>query len=220
MRPKGKRIAITTGVVGIILAFLAVLVALDIRETSQTTSPAQTDDPRIVRADSRVLQEGPEDAPIFVEFLDFECEACGALYPLVEEVRQSYAGQITFVTRYFPLPGHANSRPAAHAAEAAARQGAFEAMYQRLFETQATWGESQEDKSDLFRSYAVDLGLDMARYDRDVASDAVAARVEADYQDAVSLGLTGTPSLFLDGERLQPESIAGFVDAFEAAVAG
>ncbi len=220
MRPKGKRIAITTGVVGIILAFLAVLVALDVRETSQRTSPAQADDPRIFRADSRVLQEGPEDAPIFVEFLDFECEACGALYPLVEEVRQSYAGQITFVTRYFPLPGHANSRPAAHAAEAAARQGAFEAMYQRLFETQATWGESQEDKSDLFRSYAVDLGLDMARYDRDVASDAVAARVEADYQDAVSLGLTGTPSLFLDGERLQPESIAEFVDAFEAAVAG
>lgn len=213
-----RRIATTGGIVGIALLVLGVLVVLEVRGAPEAVPPTIQDDQRIVRADSQVLQEAPEGAPVFVEFLDFECEACGALYPFVEQLRQTYAGQVTFVTRYFPLPSHANSRTAAHAAEAAARQGQFEAMYKRLFETQATWGESREDQSGLFRTYAEELGLDMDQYDEDVSGDDVAARVEADYQDAVSLGLTGTPSLFLDGRRLQPTSTTELIDAFENAI--
>ena len=213
-----RRIATTVGIVGIALLVLGVLVVLEMRGAPEVAPPTAEDDPRIVRADSQVLQEAPEGAPVFVEFLDFECEVCGALYPFVEQLRQTYAGQVTFVTRYFPIPGHANSRTAAHAAEAAARQGQFEAMYKRLFETQASWGESREDQSGLFRTYAEELGLDMDQYDEDVTGDDVAARVEADYQDAVSLGLAGTPSLFLDGRPLQPTSAAELIDAFENAV--
>lgn len=66
---------------------------------------------------------------MLVEFLDFECESCGALFPIVEQLRSDYAGEITYVVRYFPLPGHVNSMNAAVAAEAAAQQGEFEAMY-------------------------------------------------------------------------------------------
>lgn len=123
------------------------------------------------------------------------------------------------MVRYLPLPGHLNSRNAAHAAEAAARQDSFEPMYRMLFETQATWGESRDDQSPLFRSYAEELGLDLAQFDRDVASDDVAAWVEADFQDAQSLGLSGTPSLLLDGEVLQPRTFGDFSDALAAAVA-
>ncbi|MGO8609127.1 DsbA family protein, partial [Rhizobium johnstonii] len=85
-----------------------------------------------------------------VEFLDFECEACGAAYPYVEELRTQYAGKITYVARYFPLPGHFNSTNAAIAAESAGRQGKFEEMYNALFQSQAEWGEAGESRADLF----------------------------------------------------------------------
>lgn len=154
-----------------------------------------------------------------MEFLDFECEACGAAYPFIEDLRERYDGELTFVIRYLPLPGHANSRNAAHAVEAAARQGEIEPMYQRMFQTQAEWGESQDSKAALFRSFAEDLGLDLEQYDRDVDSDAVVDRVERDFQDASRLGVTGTPSFFLNGERFQPQSDQDFYDSIDAALA-
>ena len=61
--------------------------------------------------------------------------------------------------------------------EAAAQQGQFEAMYRRMFQTQAQWGEHRDSKSDLFRTCAVDLGLDVAAYDKAVADPATQERV-------------------------------------------
>jgi protein-disulfide isomerase len=218
-RPR-RRTVITASIVAVCLAALGVFVVLEVRSSPDVSASSGADDPRIVRPNSHVLQQGPEDGPVLVEFLDFECEACGALYPAIEQLRQDFAGQVTFVIRYFPLPGHLNSRNAAHAVEAAARQGQLEAMYSMMFETQASWGESQDDQSPLFRTYAQQIGLDMAQFDQDVASPEVAARVEADFQDAQSLGLSGTPSLFLDGETLQPRTMGDFTNALERAVAG
>ncbi len=215
----GRRTIVTASIVTACLAVLGVFVALEVRSAPEVSESTGSTDPRIVRSDSHVVQEGPDGGPVLVEFLDFECEACGALYPAVEQLREDFAGEVTFVVRYFPLPGHLNSRNAAHAAEAAARQGQFEAMYQLLFETQTTWGESQDDMSAVFRTYAQQLGLDMDQYDRDVTSDDVAARVEADFQDAQSLGLSGTPALFLDGEVIQPRTLGDFEDALESAIA-
>jgi protein-disulfide isomerase len=134
-----------------------------------------------------------------VEFLDFECEACGAFYPVVEELRKMYDGEMTYVVRYFPLPGHINSTNAAVAAEAAAQQGQFEAMYHRLFQTQAAWGEGQESRADLFREYAADLGLDMAAYDAAVADPGALERVRSDLAEGQALGVRSTPSFFVDG---------------------
>ncbi|EFQ82007.1 DsbA-like protein [Aeromicrobium marinum DSM 15272] len=214
-----RRTVITAALVTLSLAALGVFVALEMRDKPPVVESSGIADPRLFRADSHVIQDAPEGSPVLVEFLDFECEACGALYPAIEQLRQDFDGQIEFVVRYFPLPGHVNSRNAAHAAEAAARQGAFEPMYRMLFETQTSWGESQDDQSAVFRGFAEDLGLDLAQYDRDVTSEDVAARVESDFQDALSLGLTGTPSLFLDGEILQPRTLDDFTDALESAAA-
>ncbi len=219
MNRPSRRNLITAAVVAACIAVLAGFIVLDRRDAPEVKESSGAKDPRIFRDDSHVLQEGPADGPVLVEFLDFECEACRAMYPAVELLRQDFAGQVTFVVRYFPLPGHLNSRNAAHAAEAAARQGQFEAMYTLLFDTQTEWGESQDDKSPVFRAYAEQIGLDMAQYDRDVVSADVAARVEADFTDAQSLGLSGTPSLFLDGEVIQPRTMADFTAALERAVA-
>jgi protein-disulfide isomerase len=172
-----------------------------------------------VRADSHRLDTADDDKVTLVEFLDLECESCAAAYPFVEDLREKYAGRVTFVMRYFPLESHRNSREAAHAVEAAARQGRLEEMYRRMFETQQQWGESQESQAPLFRTFADELGLDLPTYDADVASEAVAARVQADVDDGLTLGVTGTPTFFLNGVKVEAASTDDFVRQIDDALA-
>jgi protein-disulfide isomerase len=180
-------------------------------------TPAQ--ESAVVREDSRILgEEGTSDVT-FVEFLDFECEACRAAYPVVEDLRAKYAGEVTFVIRYFPLPGHFNSERAARAVESAARQGELETMYSKMYETQESWGESQEPQDELFRGFAEDIGLDMEQYDVDYASDEVADRVARDLEDGTTLGVQGTPTFYIDGELFQPETVEDFSTALDEALA-
>ncbi len=185
-----------------------------------TNDPAEAEEvPELVlREDSHRLETAAEGDVTLVEFLDFECEACGAAYPVIEDLRERYADRVTFVLPYFPLDGHANARNAAHAVESAARQGQLEPMYQRMFATQAQWGEQSESKAALFRTYAQDLGLDMAKYDADVSSESVARRVQADVDDALALGVSGTPTFFLDGRPFSPTSVEDFTRALDAAL--
>ncbi|MFD4295424.1 DsbA family protein [Rhodococcus sp. NPDC058505] len=172
----------------------------------------------VVRPDSHRITSAPEGSPVFVEFLDFECEACGAVYPAIEELRAEYGDRVTFVVRHFPMPGHANAEPASRAVEAAAQQGRFEQMYQRMFETQMTWGEQRVPKDDVFRGFAAELGLDLAAFDAAYADPATAARVAADVTDGEALGVRGTPTFFLDGQRLEPETYQDLTDAFDRAL--
>ncbi|MGC5225094.1 DsbA family protein [Micromonospora sp. DT81.3] len=178
----------------------------------ESAGPAQT-----VRPDSQVLDDGGEGAVTVVEFLDFECEACGAAYPYVEELREQYAGEITYVVRYFPLPGHFNSTNAAVAAEAAARQGKFEEMYHALFQSQSEWGEAGESRAELFRSFAEEIGLDMTTFDRDVADPETTARVQADFAEGQALGVSSTPTFFVNDEQLVDlqswADVTGAIDA-------
>lgn len=172
-----------------------------------------------VRTDSHVLDEGGPDAVTVVEFLDFECEACGAFYPIVEELRATYDGDIRYVTRYFPLPGHVNSTQAALAAEAAAQQGRYEDMFHRLFETQAQWGEQSAETPEVFRAFAEELGLDLAAYDAAVADPATLARVQQDKRDGERLGVSSTPTFFVDGEKVELVEWNDLEEAIAAAVA-
>ena len=173
----------------------------------------------VVRADSHRLGTADDGKVTLVEFLDFECESCGAAYPFVEQLRERYEGRVTFVARYFPVPSHRNAQNAAHAVESAARQGKFEEMYQRMFETQSEWGEQQDSRAPLFRTFAEELGLDMDKYDKDVKSPSVAQRVQKDFEDGKAAGVTGTPTFFLNGEKLAATSAEEFTAAIDKALA-
>jgi protein-disulfide isomerase len=174
---------------------------------------SQTSD-LLVRDDSPRLSTGTE--AVFVEFLDFECEGCLAAYPLIEDLRERYGNRVTFVVRHMPL--HGNSVAAALAAEAAAEQDEFEAMYQRLFETAEQWGHQEASQEDTFFGYAEDLGLDMERFEAAYNDPATLARIEQSQQDGQSLGVQGTPAFFLDGQLLEPTSFADLEAAFDAAL--
>lgn len=167
----------------------------------QTTAGAP-----VVREDSHRLSTAADGRVTLVEFLDFECESCRAAYPLIEQLRKDYAGRVTFVARYFPLPSHANAQNAALAVEAAAQQGRFEQMYQQMYQTQSEWGEQRTSEADLFRTFAANLGLDLAAYDRAVADPATERRVQRDLDDGIALGVRGTPTFFLNGQRVEPRA--------------
>ncbi|REE77015.1 protein-disulfide isomerase [Rhodococcus wratislaviensis] len=171
------------------------------------------------RPDSRRLASAPDGRVTFVEFLDFECEACRAVYPAIEQLRREYGDRVGFVVRYFPLPSHFNAERAARAVEAAAQQGRFEQMYQRMYETQAEWGEQRAPKDEVFRGFAVDLGLDMAAFDAAYTAPATLDRINADVADGHALGVQGTPTFFVDGVRLEPAGYQDLKDALDAALA-
>jgi len=167
-------------------------------------------DAQLVREDShRVTTPATEKAQL-VEFLDFECESCRAAQPLVEDLKKEFGDRITFVNRYFPLPGHRNSGTAALAVEAAAQQGKYEQMYTKMFDTQPQWGEKQDSQAPQFRTYAQELGLDLAKYDAAVADEKTIDRIRKDVADGKALGVTGTPTFFLNGQQLTLSTEADF----------
>jgi protein-disulfide isomerase len=205
------------GIIGALVVVAAVVVtAMSLNKPQKPVAADGSGGTAVVAENSHRLDIAENGTVTFTEFVDFECEVCGAVYPFVEELRDEYAGEVTFVTRYFPLPGHLNSRNAAIAVEAAAEQGKFEDMYHRMFQTQTEWGEQQVSKADLFRQYAEELGLDMAAYDQAVADPETEARVQFDYDAAVALGAEGTPTIFINDEIVlltSPEDIRAAIDA-------
>ncbi len=213
-----KQNKITTAAIAVAVIVLGVLIALQTQGGPEPVDAAERKN-ITVRADSHRLSTADDGKVTLVEFLDFECEACGAAFQFVEQLREQYEGRVTFVVRYFPIPSHKNANNAAHAVESAARQGKFEDMYKRMYETQSQWGESQDSKAALFRTFAEDLGLDMTQYDADVKSPEVAARVKKDIDDGTKLGVSGTPTFFLNGKQIMPASGEEFVQAIDEALA-
>ncbi|XPP25601.1 MAG: DsbA family protein [Leucobacter sp.] len=208
--------AMLISVVVIVTLVAVAIVVVIVNRPEQVTLPEGTGAVRTLSESAHYLDEAGADAPTLVEFLDFECEACGALYPYMEDIREQYDGQINYVVRYFPLQGHFNSMNAAVAVEAAAQQGQFEGMYQKMFKTQAEWGEGQTSEAERFRGYAEDLGLDMTAYDAAVADSSTQERVEEDLNAGRSLEVSGTPTFFLNGEELEltaPEDLPNALNA-------
>ena len=207
--------------IGLIVATVVVVIGIValINTKDAATQATPTEAAEVVRADSHRLSTAEDEKAVLVEFLDFECESCLAAYPFIEDLRSTYEGELTIVSRYFPLAGHPNSMNAAIAVEAAATQGKFEDMYHRMFETQKEWSHSAESRAATFRGYAEDLGLDMAAYDDAVADPATAARIQRDKQDGTALGVSGTPTFFLDGKLIEPSSLEEFEQLVKDAIA-
>ncbi|MEV7590138.1 thioredoxin domain-containing protein [Streptomyces sp. NPDC089922] len=188
-------------------------------DTTPAALPSPAADARAVRENSHRLTDPAQSRLAVVEFLDFECESCGAFHPVMDRLKKEYGDRVTFVARYFPLPGHRNGQAAARAAEAAAQQGRFGEMHDKLFTTQAEWGESREPKDAVFRGYAQELGLDLARYDADVADPRTADRIALDQRDGAGLKVQGTPTFFVDGSRVSPRGYEDFKSIIERRLA-
>lgn len=154
---------------------------------------------RLVTNDSRKIT-APNAKVTIVEFLDFECEACGAAHPILKKILEEYKGKVNFVVRNFP--NHKNSVLAANAAEAAGEQGRYWLMYDKLFENQKTWGEQQKPQSELFLKYAQELNLDTDEIKSAMDDNIYSKKINSDKQEGIALGVDATPTFFINGEKI------------------
>lgn len=200
----------------VVAALIAIVAIANAGGDDSTAAPAASPSERLVRPDSQRLSTADDGKVTFVEFLDFECEACGAAYPAIEQLRADYDGRVTFVVRNFPL--HNNSEAAARAAEAAAAQGKFEEMYDMLFQTQSEWAEKDTSQEDVFFGYAEQLGLDMNQFRAVYDDPETLAKIQRDKADGTALGVEGTPTFFLNGTKVEVSSLAELIVQIDEAL--
>jgi len=143
---------------------------------------------------------------VLEEYGDYQCPPCGLLYPVLKDIEHEYGKQLQIVFHHFPLTKiHKNAMNAARAAEAARNQGKFWDMHDRLYRNQNAW-KDLDDPRPMFIQYARDLGLNTDRFTRDLDSPDVEQRIAADMQKGTSIGITGTPTLLIDGNMLRYEA--------------
>jgi protein-disulfide isomerase len=163
--------------------------------------PLRPDDP--AKGSSRA-------AVTIVEFSDFQCPFCGRVEPTMKQIEQAYGKDVRIVWKHQPLPMHPEALPAALAAEAAREQGKFWEMHAKLFENQRNLSGAA------YEGFAKELGLDVGKFKAALADPRLKARVDADQELATKVGASGTPTFFVNGERIvgaQPfESFKAVID--------
>jgi protein-disulfide isomerase len=155
---------------------------------------------------------GPADAKVtLVEYSDFECPYCSKAAETANKIKEKYGDKVRLVFRQFPLSFHQNAMPAAQASLAAGEQGKFWEMHDKMFANQRALGREELDK------YAAELGLDMAKFKAAMDSGKFKDQVDADQKLGESVGVQGTPSMFIGAERIENpadfDSVAAAIDA-------
>lgn len=160
--------------------------------TAEPQPPVQS-----ISLDDDPVKGDPNAVVTIVEFTDFQCPACAAMHPVIEEALKSYGNKVRLVVRDFPLGMHANARKAAEAANAAHAQSKFFEYSSLLFKRQ-----NALDVASL-KKYATELGLNRAMFDVALDSGKYAAEVKNDIVDGEMYGVDSTPTIFVNGVRLR-----------------
>jgi len=155
--------------------------------------------------------KGAKNAPVTITvFDDFQCPYCARLVPTLEQVLAAYPTQGRVEYKHFPLSMHKFAEQAAIASIAARNQGKFWPMHDLLF---ANYNKLNDAK---IRELAETVGLDMARFDKDLVNPALKQEVAADMQLGAKAGVRGTPAVYLNGVSLKDRSINGFKKSIDA----
>lgn len=141
---------------------------------------------------------GPTNALLtIVEFGDFECPFCRKAYPDIRAFQAAHADEVRLIWRDFPLLDvHPRAQEAAEAAACANDQAKFWAYHDKLFENQGAFGDAA------LSSYAQQIGLDVFVFNQCRSSDTLFSEISGDLRDSITLGNTGTPTFFVNGQRL------------------
>lgn len=176
-------------------------------ETKITLEPPKVN----IDTAGRASRGGDATAPVtIIAFSDYECPFCKRAEEVVTQVLAAYGKEIRYVHRDFPLPFHANAHEAAQAARCAGDQGKYWEYHDALFKASDLTPES-------LKKTAGELGLDGAKFDQCLASEAHNDEIEADIAAASDVGVTGTPAFFINGRMIsgaQPfEKFKEIIDA-------
>lgn len=139
-----------------------------------------------------------------IEYGDFQCPGCGGAHPRIKAITEEYKDQLQFVFRNFPLTSiHPNAKAAAGAVEAAGLQGKYWEMHNLIFESQNAWNTlSETERTEMFKSYARQLALNIDKFDTDLSSADINKKITFDQALAKKAGVDSTPTFFLNGTKL------------------
>ena len=179
---------------------------------NQPSQPQEAPAPQVIVGDQwdelladAAIVKGDENADVtLVEFTDYQCPFCARFYSQTyDQLMKDYVdtGKVRYIMRDLPLSFHPNAKPAALAARCAGDQGKYFEMHDMLFETQAEW-QGLADVTEAFSGYAADLGLNGASFSSCVSNGDHNDAIDADVALAGKVGATGTPSFFINGEKL------------------
>ncbi|MEX0916768.1 MAG: thioredoxin domain-containing protein [Candidatus Spechtbacterales bacterium] len=159
-----------------------------------------------------------DSSVVLLEYGDFECPACGSYHPVLKQLKAEYGDRVAFVYRHFPLNAiHKSADISARATEAAALQGKFWEMHDKLFENQKEWTTGSTET--VIEGYAQEVGLNMEQFRTDINSEVVKEAVEQDRLSAIRSTVNSTPTFFLNGEKIQnPRSVQDFKGMLDTAL--
>jgi protein-disulfide isomerase len=141
------------------------------------------------------MKGSPSAKIVLVEFADYECPHCKRFQPVLHQILEEFRSDVKLYFKHYPLPQHTNARLAAEAAVAAQKQGKFWQFQDKL------WEKSEELTPAEIEKAAKDVGLDVAKFRQDMASEPVKARVQKDRSDGSAAGLQATPTLYINGRE-------------------
>ncbi|HQV68669.1 MAG TPA: peptidylprolyl isomerase [Thermoflexales bacterium] len=164
-----------------------------------------------------------DKATTLVEYGDLECPACGSLYPVLHGTYTAISDTAKLVFRHYPLTEiHPRAMLGSMALESAGTQGKFWEMMDTLYTKQAEWATiaitDGVKLTDTLKTYAKNLGLDVAKFEAGLSSADNLARIQRDMKSGDALKINSTPSLFIDGRALNPAALANeaFFDQYES----
>ena len=202
-----KKLGIWIGALAIVAVSVWGLVAL-VNAPTTPTSPTMTA-PALNNTD---ITTGSKNAKVLLtEYANFQCPACAAYHPLINQLMKDYDGKVLFVYRFFPLTTiHKNAMVSAEAGYAAQLQGKFWQMDDLLFNNQSTWAE-MTDPTNVFVGYAKDLGMDTAKFTVDMQAQSTKDFINKEQDEGTAVGINSTPTFFINGKSIQnPQSYDAF----------
>jgi protein-disulfide isomerase len=184
-----------------------------LRQGAKVATFLQEPEPIRITVKAEGFAKGPKDAPVtIVEFSDFQCPFCRSGVATLKELMRQYDGLVRWVYRDFPIPSlHPQASKAAEASRCAGEQGKFWEYHDLLFDSTGQWTTTD------FKRFAEQLKLDPKGFGRCLDSGKYQAAVQSDVEDGTRLGITGTPTYFINGRVLvgaaPPENFRKIVDA-------
>lgn len=163
------------------------------------------------------IKGNPDGTVTLVEYSDLQCPACASFLPAINEALELYGDSIKFEYRHFPLPIHPYAIDAAMAAEAAGQQDNFYEYHDLLFENQQVWSTAPAPRIQ-FLQYAEELGLDIDMFRRHLNASVLRDHINSQFVEGRERGISGTPTFFLNGNRMQITTYQEFLDQIGAAV--
>ncbi len=193
-----QKIGLWAGVAVILILVVYGLIQIaNSPQESSTTSNV----PPITKND--ITTGNPKAKVTLIEYADFQCPACAAYHPFVNQLLVDFSGKIYFAYRFFPLIQiHQNAMLAAQAAYAAGRQGKFWDIGNMLFDNQTSWADSS-DARNTFISYAKKLNLNIDKFQKDMDASQTKNFINNELSSGTQIGINSTPTFFINGQKIQ-----------------